>query len=103
MSSIVQRKDRYYLVAYDGLDPLSGKERRLWHPSASDDSPTSSSHSPSPPQPDQHTLVNQTNSSPVQDDEQLDFQRTCHARSWRTRIGSERELRVGVEVVDIGG
>lgn len=32
MSYIVQRKDRFYVVAYDGLDPLSGKERRRWHP-----------------------------------------------------------------------
>lgn len=32
MSYIVQRKDRFYVVAYDGLDPFSGKERRRWHP-----------------------------------------------------------------------
>ena len=32
MSYIVQRKDRFYVVAYDGLDPLSGNERRRWHP-----------------------------------------------------------------------
>ncbi|MBI5088575.1 MAG: site-specific integrase [Actinobacteria bacterium] len=32
MSYIVQRKERFYVVAYDGLDPLSGKERRRWHP-----------------------------------------------------------------------
>jgi hypothetical protein len=32
MSYIVQRKDRFYVVAYDGLDPLTGKERRRWHP-----------------------------------------------------------------------
>ena len=32
MSYIVQRKDRFYVVAYDGLDPLSGRERRRWHP-----------------------------------------------------------------------
>jgi integrase len=29
---IVQRKDRFYVVAYDGLDPLTGRERRRWHP-----------------------------------------------------------------------
>ena len=32
MSYIVHRKDRYPVVADDGLDPLSGEERRLWHP-----------------------------------------------------------------------
>lgn len=32
MAYIVQRKDRFYVVAYDGLDPLTGKERRRWHP-----------------------------------------------------------------------
>lgn len=32
MTYIVQRKDRFYVVAYDGLDPLTGRERRRWHP-----------------------------------------------------------------------
>jgi integrase len=32
ITSIVQRNDRFYVVAYDGLDPLTGKERRRWHP-----------------------------------------------------------------------
>lgn len=32
MTYIVQRQDRFYVVAYDGLDPLTGKERRRWHP-----------------------------------------------------------------------
>ena len=32
LTYIVQRKDRFYVVAYDGLDPLTGKERRRWHP-----------------------------------------------------------------------
>jgi integrase len=32
MSYIVQRQDRFYVVAYDGLDPLTGRERRRWHP-----------------------------------------------------------------------
>lgn len=31
MTYIVQRHDRFYVVAYDGLDPLTGKERRRWH------------------------------------------------------------------------
>ncbi|HNQ07980.1 MAG TPA: hypothetical protein PKH97_12450, partial [Tetrasphaera sp.] len=33
---IVQRQDRFYVVAYDGLDPLTGKERRRWHPAGRD-------------------------------------------------------------------
>ncbi len=36
MTYIVQRKDRFYVVDYDGLDPLTGKERRRWHPVGSD-------------------------------------------------------------------
>jgi integrase len=32
MTYIVRRKERFYVVAYDGLDPLTGKERRRWHP-----------------------------------------------------------------------
>lgn len=32
MAYIVQRKDRFYVVAYDGVDPLTGRERRRWHP-----------------------------------------------------------------------
>jgi integrase len=32
MSYIVQRQARFYVVAYDGLDPLTGRERRRWHP-----------------------------------------------------------------------
>jgi hypothetical protein len=28
MAYIIERKDRFYVVAYDGLDPLTGKERR---------------------------------------------------------------------------
>lgn len=32
MTYIVQRKDRFYVVAYDGLNPLTGKERRRRHP-----------------------------------------------------------------------
>lgn len=32
MASIIRRKDDFYVVAYDGVDPLTGKERRRWHP-----------------------------------------------------------------------
>jgi hypothetical protein len=32
MSYIVQRQDRFYVVACDGLDPLTGRKRRRWHP-----------------------------------------------------------------------
>lgn len=28
MTDIVQRQDRFSVVAYDGLDPLTGNERR---------------------------------------------------------------------------
>ena len=32
MAYIVQRKDRFYVVAYDGTDTATGRERRRWHP-----------------------------------------------------------------------
>jgi hypothetical protein len=32
MTYIVQRKVRFYVVAYDGIDPLTGLERRRWLP-----------------------------------------------------------------------
>ena len=32
MSYIVQRNSRFYVVAYDGIDILTGRERRRWHP-----------------------------------------------------------------------
>ena len=32
MAYIVERNNRFYIVAYDGIDPLSGRERRRWHP-----------------------------------------------------------------------
>jgi hypothetical protein len=36
MTYIIQRQDRFYVVAYDGLDPLTGKESRRWHPAGHD-------------------------------------------------------------------
>ena len=32
MAYIIERNDRFYVVAYDGKDPRTGKERRRWHP-----------------------------------------------------------------------
>jgi hypothetical protein len=32
MSYIVQRNHRFYFVEYNGHDPISGSERRRWHP-----------------------------------------------------------------------
>lgn len=33
MKGYVARKGgRYYAVVYEGLDPLTGRERRRWHP-----------------------------------------------------------------------
>src|SRR3954452_10346842 len=31
MTYIVQRQERFYVVAYHRLDPLTGRERRRWH------------------------------------------------------------------------
>jgi len=32
MTYIVNRRDRFYVIAYDGIDPISGRKRRCWHP-----------------------------------------------------------------------
>lgn len=33
MKGYVARKgDRWYAVIYEGLDPVTGRERRRWHP-----------------------------------------------------------------------
>ena len=33
---VAQKGDRYYAVVYEGLDPITGRERRRWHPAGSD-------------------------------------------------------------------
>ena len=36
MAYLRRRGDRYYAVVYEGLDPVTGKERRKWHPAGTD-------------------------------------------------------------------
>jgi len=37
MKGYVARKgNRWYAVIYDGLDPVTGRERRSWHPPGTD-------------------------------------------------------------------
>ena len=37
MQGYVARKgDRYYAVIYEGTDPITGRERRRWHPAGTD-------------------------------------------------------------------
>ena len=33
---VAQRRGRFYAVIYEGLDPVTGKERRSWHPAGTD-------------------------------------------------------------------
>ncbi|MCZ7536243.1 MAG: site-specific integrase [Acidimicrobiia bacterium] len=33
---VAQRRGRFYAVIYEGLDPITGKERRRWHPAGTD-------------------------------------------------------------------
>lgn len=35
MTYIVQRRNLFYVVGYDGIDAISGMERRRWHRPAS--------------------------------------------------------------------
>jgi hypothetical protein len=32
MAYIIERNERFYVVAYDGTDVRTGRERRHWHP-----------------------------------------------------------------------
>lgn len=32
MGYVVNRQDRWYAVSYEGMDPLTGRDRRRWHP-----------------------------------------------------------------------
>jgi integrase len=33
---VIRRRDRFYAVIYEGLDPVTGRERRSWHPAGTD-------------------------------------------------------------------
>jgi Phage integrase, N-terminal SAM-like domain len=33
---VAQKGDRFYAVIYEGIDPLTGRERRRWHPAGTD-------------------------------------------------------------------
>ena len=33
---VTRKRDRYYAVIYEGLDPITGRERRTWHPAGTD-------------------------------------------------------------------
>jgi len=33
---VVAKGNRFYAVIYDGIDPLTGRERRQWHPAGTD-------------------------------------------------------------------
>ncbi len=33
---VTQRRGRFYAVIYEGLDPVTGRERRSWHPAGTD-------------------------------------------------------------------
>jgi len=33
---VAKRRDRFYAVIYEGLDPITGRERRSWHPAGTD-------------------------------------------------------------------
>jgi integrase len=33
---VIRKRDRYYAVIYEGLDPVTGREQRSWHPAGTD-------------------------------------------------------------------
>src|SRR5687768_3349369 len=33
---VTTKRGRYYAVIYEGLDPVTGRERRTWHPAGTD-------------------------------------------------------------------
>ena len=32
---VARKGDRYYAIIYEGIDPITGRERRRWHPAGS--------------------------------------------------------------------
>jgi hypothetical protein len=49
MQGYVARKGhRYYAVIYEGIDPLTGRERRRWHPAGTDKARPRRWHATSP-------------------------------------------------------
>ena len=34
MGYVVNKRDRWYAVGYEGIDPVTGRDRRRWHPAA---------------------------------------------------------------------
>ncbi len=37
MGYVVNRQDRWYAVNYEGIDPLTGRDRRRWHPAVDEE------------------------------------------------------------------
>lgn len=37
MGYVVNRQDRWYAVNYEGMDPVTGRDRRRWHPAADEE------------------------------------------------------------------
>ena len=33
---VAKRRNRFYAVIYEGIDPVTGRERRRWHPAGTD-------------------------------------------------------------------
>ncbi len=33
---VVRKGGRFYAVIYEGIDPITGRERRRWHPAGTD-------------------------------------------------------------------
>jgi hypothetical protein len=33
---VAKRRNRFYAVIYEGIDPITGRERRSWHPAGTD-------------------------------------------------------------------
>jgi hypothetical protein len=33
---VAKRRNRFYAVIYEGIDPITGRERRRWHPAGID-------------------------------------------------------------------
>jgi hypothetical protein len=46
---VAQKGDRFYAVIYEGLDPVTGRERRRWHPAGTNRAEPNSSQPVSPP------------------------------------------------------
>lgn len=49
MGYVVNKRDRWYAVGYEGIDPVTGRDRRRWHPAVDEATARAMAESLPPP------------------------------------------------------